>query len=255
MEHAVKRVWIDPSWLSWEYNWDSAEPLSYDIPRPYVIHQHACDRLASNLNEFDRADAIMSLRRSVGHRVKALKEIYNLRDLLIGTRSMKDLELLSEFGIIRTFMLRRLVDIRNIVEHHDANPPPTDECLMFADLVWYFLRSTDELVRFWYPQIFFNPPGKDYHSKDHAQVVIQFCQCDISPLEQSFGKPLEIEAWIDPSSFTYEPRADWIMVEPSEITKREDVEPIRVVIKGKVLGTDEQMKHLYEIYFRVSHLR
>lgn len=159
MEHSVRPVWIDPSWLSWKSfaeessSWGSvAEESTGDDPsdttaKLYEIHQHACDRLSSDPNEFDRVDAIITLRRVVAQRVKALKEKYRLRELPTGQKPRGDLELLSYFGIIRPFMLRRLVDIRNIVEHQAASPPLTDECLMFADLVWYFLRSTDKLIR------------------------------------------------------------------------------------------------------------
>jgi len=124
------------------------EPVSNDgITRLYEIHQHACDRLANDPNEFDRVDAITALRRVVGKRVKELKEIYQLRELPTGAKPKGDLELLEYFGIIRPFMLRRLIDIRNFVEHQDSSPPPASECLMFADLVWYFLRSTDGLAK------------------------------------------------------------------------------------------------------------
>jgi hypothetical protein len=159
-ENATKQVWIDPSLFSSE-PWGDKEPVSNDgISRLYKIHQHACVRLASDPDEFDRVDAIMALRRVVARRVKELKEIYQLRELPTGAKPKGDLELLEYFGIIRPFMLRRLIDIRNIVEHQDSSPPPTNECLMFADLVWYFLRSTDGLAKFEVQTIFFHPQSK-----------------------------------------------------------------------------------------------
>lgn len=249
MGEILRPVWIDPSWLSWEgYDEGSRYLQDGTAARPYEIHQHACDRLADNPNEFDRVDAITTLRRSVGHRVKALKEIYRLRELRIGAKPKGDLELLSSLGIIRPFMLKRLIDIRNIVEHQDSRPPSVDECLMFADLVWYFLRSTDKLVYLQLERLTFVPPGEDFFSRDyHPTLTLDF--------SGPFGEPPEVEAWLNPPGFTYEPRADWIRVESSEMTKYDDLEPCRVAIKCKVTGTDEQMKHLYEIYFRISHFK
>lgn len=256
VEHASTSVWIDPSWVAWEYNWDSATPLPHDTDRPYRIHQHVSGRLAGDPNEFDRVDVITTLRRVVAGRVKALKEIYNLRDLPIGPKPKGDLELLSEFGIIRPFMLKRLIDIRKIVEHQDSSPPAVDECMMFADLVWYFLRSTDGLVRSWMPKIFFYPPEGRHDPRHLLQVVIKFCPDDFEPLERPFGRPLEIEAWIDPSDFSYEPKAGWMETESAEIGRWfEDAKPPRVRVKGRVNGTDEQMKLIYELYFRISHFR
>jgi len=255
MEDTVRPVWIDPSWLTWKSWWDSASPLPYDSARPYEIQQHACDRLADDADEFDRVDAIMALRRVVAQRVKALKEIYNLRDLPIGPKPKGDLELLSEFGIIRPFMLKRLVDIRNIVEHQDSSPPPTDECLMFADLVWYFLRSTDKLIGSWAPRIFFYPPDVEPDPRVSPQIMIDFCEHDFKPRERPFGKPLEIKIWIDPSGFTYEPRANWVQIASDEIATIEEDGHTRVRMRGRVNGTDAQMKLIFELYFRISHFR
>jgi hypothetical protein len=257
MEHAATPVWIDPSWLSWEA-WGARTSF---IPngadrREYEIHQHACDRLASNPNEFDRVDAITTLRRVVGRRVKGLKEIYQLRDLPTGTRSMKDLELLECFGIIRPLMLKQLIDIRDIVEHQDSNPPPTDECLMFADLVWYFLRSTDNLVNSYVEDIYFEPRRMTY--RDYPQTVIQF--------GEFFTEP-GILARLKASSFAYEPRADWLKIKATQIDEfdayhvtnasetgeYQEVKIPAIDVRGKVDGTNEQMRHLYELYFKIGH--
>jgi hypothetical protein len=106
MKDSVRPVWVDPSWLSWEA-WGArvGNVLNDANLRPYEVHQHACEILASNPNEFHRVDAITTLRRVVGRRVKELKEIYQLRELPTGTKPKYDLELLEYFGIIRPFMV------------------------------------------------------------------------------------------------------------------------------------------------------
>ena len=65
----------------------------------------------------------------------------------------------------------------------------------------------------------------------------------------------ESEAWLDSSSFTYEPRENWTKIESTRITAYEEAKPPRVRIVGKMHGTNEQMKLLYELYFRCSHFR
>jgi hypothetical protein len=251
MEQAVRSVWIDPSWLSWE-------PLSYEAwggpdpgaatTRPYEAHQHACNRLAREPNEFDRVDAISTLRRIVGRRVNEIKKTYHLRELSTGPKPKGDLELLEYFGIIRPFMLKRLVDIRNIVEHQDSIPPPTEECLMFADLVWYFLRSTDKLVHGFMSSLSFFPtiPGQDIDDTGPLWVRLVF--------RDAFTEPLEFHAQIDPASLTYEPQANWMRIEATEIIRLEQADPPRMRIwEGNMTATDEQMKHIYDVYFRISH--
>ena len=52
-------------------------------------------------------------------------------------------------------------------------------------------------------------------------------------------------------SFSYEINADWIEIEVNELDVRNEHEP-RVGIKGKVMGTPEQMRLLYKAYFKHS---
>lgn len=247
-EYAARPVWIDPSWLSWRQHVEATAFRPKETAyRPYEIHQHACDRLEGNPSEFDRADAIINLRRIVGQRVKELKETYDLRKLPTGAKPKYDLELLESFEIIRPFMLRRLIDLRNSVEHEDASPPPTDECLLFADLVWYFLRSTDSLIQSQVEEIWFVPPEIDHRSsQDFYPVVVIYFR---SP----FSEMPETNSWLHLSDFTYEPREDWTKIESTRIIAYEDHEPPRVSISGRMHGGDKQMKRLYELYFRCSH--
>ena len=53
------------------------------------------------------------------------------------------LERLEAVGLARPFLIRRLFDLRNDIEHRDAAPPDLDRCLELADVTWYFLKSTD----------------------------------------------------------------------------------------------------------------
>lgn len=264
-EHIVTPVWIDPEWLSWlSFNGDGGS-IGDDTAasRLYEIHQHACGRLATDPNEFDRVDAIITLRRVIGKRVKMLKEIHQLRELPTGVKPKHDLELLEYFGIIRPFMLKRLIDIRNFVEHQDSSPPSTDECLMFADIVWYFLRSTDAMAKsaksrtvdleFGHPAWGMGGgPGRDFI----PDIWLRF--------RGPASEPPEIVAWAWAHLFANEPRTDWIRIEAAELEeyevlayegdeeKDEDWDPW-MKVTGKVSGTEEQMRSIYKLYFKPSH--
>ena len=211
-EDTFEAVWIDHSWLFWEKFNEGGTLFSDDATnRAYEIHQHACDRLSGSPSEFDRVDAITTLRRVIARRVRTIKEIYELSELPLSTKPKRDLELLSYFGIVRPFMLKRLIDIRNIVEHQDSSPPPVDECLMFADLVWYFLRSTDPLVQTKIDKLLFEPPGTDIDSGDfHPAVELSFDRENSSELP-------DILAWINPSSLSYECRENWMKIDDAKV--------------------------------------
>lgn len=242
MEHPVTTVWVDPSWLSWYAHWDAKWPVPNDnTTKLYEMHQHACDLLSDDPNEFKRIDAITALRRVVDRRVNALLEIHQLRELPTGPKPKQKLELLEYYGIIRPFMLKRLIDIRNIVEHEDSSPPPVDECLMFADLVWYLLRSTDGLAKVQSDMVIFRPHDA---TSGFFQLFLSF--------EESFAE-LEISALLPPSFINYAAHENWIKIESAKAT---DIysggELVRISVQGKVKGTPEQMKQVYEICFGLS---
>ncbi len=186
----------------------------------------------------------MTLRRVVARRVKALKETYQLRELPIGAKPKYDLELLESFGIIRPFMLRRLIEIRNIIEHQDSSPPPVDECLMFADLVWYFLRSTDGLARMQVETLIFRRSRMT--SGGFQKVMLHF--------SEPFNKLPKISSLLHAPIIIYEPKNNWVKVESVELDRLESHGDFWMSISGKVCGTDEQMRLIYDIYFRASHL-
>jgi hypothetical protein len=56
------------------------------------------------------------------------------------------LERLQEFGIVRSAIIKDLFEVRNVIEHEDGEPPALKQCRHYADVIWYFLKSTDNLV-------------------------------------------------------------------------------------------------------------
>ncbi len=248
-DYDLTPTWIDPSWLFWEFRTGSGAYLSRDTAeRAYEIHQHACDRLVGDPGEFDRVDAITALRRAVAQRVRVLKEAYELRKLPIHPKPKGDLEFLSDLEIIRPFMLKRLIDIRNIVEHQDSSPPSLDDCLMFADLVWYFLRTTDVLTYLKVNTLIFEPPGaSDSSEQPYPSIELYF---------HNLSEPPQFRMWLNSLAFTHKPNADWMTVQPTKIEgfKEEDeVEASRFIIHGAIRGTGQQMMQVYRLYFRTSY--
>lgn len=247
-DYDLKSIWVDPSWLFWEFHSEGGESLPRDTAeRAYEIHQHACDRLAGNPSELDRVDAITALRRTVAQRVRVLKEEYELRKLPIRSKPKDEMELLTSLEIIRPFMLQRLIDIRNIVEHQDSRPPSVEECLMFADLIWYFLRSTDGLVHIKVDAILLQPPGAEIMEK-YPTVELRF---------EDASRPPIVRLWLNAPGFTYEPNASWMKIEPQKIEgykEDDETEVSHLYIHGGIRGTEQQMLQMYRLYFRANSL-
>jgi hypothetical protein len=134
------------------FNWDpSAEGHRYcDKEEQREAHRMWCHAekilLKSTNTSYELIDCILTLRRSIDHRFKLLNRIYEFKKIPIKSKPKELHEQLAYFGITRTFMLNRIIEIRNSVEHRLKTPPQKDRCLEILDIVWYFLKSTDRYV-------------------------------------------------------------------------------------------------------------
>lgn len=75
-----------------------------------------------------------------------LEDIYGFRQLDLPQKSKDYLALLESIGIVRPIILKKLLEIRNNIEHADEVPPSSSSCRELTDVVWYFLKSSDHLV-------------------------------------------------------------------------------------------------------------
>lgn len=134
--------------FEWDYGSASAssvDEINY-FYRAHDIWRHAKDRLKSATSDFDRADCIGSLRRAINYRLKALVTVYRL-DMLPVAPVKAPLQRFREYGLVRPSLINDIMNIRNQIEHHDAPAPDRQACMHSVDIVWYFLKSTDELIR------------------------------------------------------------------------------------------------------------
>ncbi|WP_462410394.1 hypothetical protein [Neobacillus sp. Marseille-QA0830] len=143
-------MWISKEILSWKGEVDSSFLNEHDI-RSYQLWSHAENILNNHHDELHLADAIYALIRSVIRRLEVLNEIHSFLKINPPLFPKKTLEQLSYLGIIRPLLLERLIKIRNEIEQDDLSPPSINQCSELLDVVWYFLRSTDSLVK--------NPPN------------------------------------------------------------------------------------------------
>jgi hypothetical protein len=66
------------------------------------------------------------------------ERIYNLRGLAGVGKKHSYLTILTEFGVVRPFLLQRLLKVRNAIEYRDVTPPSAARCREFIDVTWYF---------------------------------------------------------------------------------------------------------------------
>jgi len=122
-------------------------PSEY-VHRGYEIWRHAKKKIIEAPSDLDRIDCISSLKRAVNHRIKSITDAYAFSELPSVHGRKKTLEKLQEYGLVRPAIIQDLFDVRNIIEHNDADPPDLKKCEHYVDIVWYFLKSTDDILRY-----------------------------------------------------------------------------------------------------------
>lgn len=142
-----KAIWINNSFLTWSLFPESSSSVDDEkLHRAYEIWSHAEQILSSKNDELHRADAITALKRCLNQRLQLIEETYNFKALF--GKNTHYLEILEYMNLVRPLMLKKLFTIRNDIEHRDAQPPDIERCLELLDLVWYFLKSTDNILSF-----------------------------------------------------------------------------------------------------------
>lgn len=117
------------------------------LRRAHALWEHAETLITPDSTELQLSDGISNLKRALNQRLKAIEANYHLRQAPITQSPTGYLALLQRFGVIRPLMLKQLMDLRNDIEHNDAKPPPYERCQELLDVIWYFLRSTDGLLK------------------------------------------------------------------------------------------------------------
>lgn len=116
------------------------------VTRPREIWRHAQKRLFGTPNELDRTDCMTSLKRAISHRLKTLEAEYAISTLPNNRLRKQTLEKMQDYGIVRPMLLAELMKVRNDIEHKDSPPPELRDCQIYVDVVWYFLKSTDQIL-------------------------------------------------------------------------------------------------------------
>lgn len=117
-----------------------------DVMRPYQILTHSESLINKDSSAFNLADALGNLKRALNHRLQLIERLYQLKTLKFVGIPKGYLEILEKYGLARPYLIKKLMEIRNNIEHKDKKPPSVDRCRELLDVTWYFLKSTDQIV-------------------------------------------------------------------------------------------------------------
>jgi hypothetical protein len=190
-------IWIKESIFDWEgfrSSWTLNDSMF--LERPYQIWEHSLKLFnIKEENSFHRADGISNLKRSINHRLQSIEQIYQFKTFEILNKPKGYLELLETLGLVRPYIMKQLFEIRNDIEHRDTLPPNRERCNELLDIVWYFLKSTDNLV-----QILKSEGEYTLYSQNEAETNYSFS------IEINYGEinKSSIRGWFPKDYINYE---------------------------------------------------
>jgi hypothetical protein len=251
--------WLSPIILDWPARPTGSHGFTEDRRlRSYEVLAHAESLLSQPTSELTRVDVITAIRRSIDRRLTILKDTYSLKNLPSRPKPSDTLLILESLGIIRSQMLQKLIDIRNAVEHEDANPPSHETCRIFSEFAWYFLKSTDRMVQQVNDSFELIPVGPD--EKYYGLTV------DYGPEDNWRFK---VWGWIKPEMLTTESQSGWLSLKLEKVETRKEIvgttsssthhlqeddegrgrNPADLVITGEVRGPATAFARITEVYF------
>jgi hypothetical protein len=194
-EDTMLRIWLSPEFLEWNMGGLDPKAVSLrdeNVKKSYEIWRHAQQRLKdvderSGAEEnLDLGDVVKSLREVIDNRQKLLETTFNLTDHIFPEIEKLNIPLykkLEYFGIIKSTILKPLIEIRNQVVHEQKYPLAEDKKRIseLVDITWYFLRSTDSLLGRIFSGLIFYPPDFPGEEED-------FIGTDITDYDFSLNK-------------------------------------------------------------------
>ena len=96
-------------------------------------------------------------------RCKRLNAEYRWKRLPFRLPSNNQIEILAFLGIAKPILAKKLFNLRNRGEHQFEDPPSVGECQELSEFVWYFLRTTDMMLRRIITDVVFDGPHESYH--------------------------------------------------------------------------------------------
>lgn len=253
--------WLTSDIFNWITSVDTANVArGREWFRAYEIWEHADQLLQQTFNEFHLVDTITTLKRAVNNRLRLLNKLYKFKRIPIQEKPSDLLQTMHYLDIVRPIMVEKLIQIRNAVEHEDASPPDYEDCRVFSEFVWYFLRSTDNLVR---------------------EIVITFnlypAESDLSLYSVGCGMGIEQEwnptigGWVPSQLISDITKDHWLRISGEKYDRlsdylsnsnetqsdeggesKENVPRSEVTyFRGKIRGPAESLKSLIHLYFKV----
>ncbi|MBF0724790.1 hypothetical protein [Enterococcus gallinarum] len=210
-----KKIWLSVDVLFKNTVWYSSGSNLHSLDtqqRAYDIWNRANDLVKKNDSPFDLTDGITNLKRSINHRLKLIEEIYHFKKIDFPEKPKGYLELLESYSIVRPYLMKTVMEIRNHIEHNDTPPPNHQRCKELVDMVWYFLKSTDSLVSSLTTDFEFYIYDKNNNETHYGGTVY---------LDHTTHETMKILGWFPCESISTEKKENYIPLYVEALNRKE----------------------------------
>lgn len=240
--------------LDWDLDMQSWSTINRDVrARAEQLLLRSEFQLNFDKSKDARAECFITLKRCLNQRLKAIEKIHQFKNLNIPYKPRGYLELLEIIGVLRPILLKKLLKIRNEIEHEDINPPSYNLCKEYIDVVWYFIKSTNKLVSVSTDDLLF----RKLHRNVETQYWINL------RLDDKHYKNIHITGWLPKNYLKVRTKNEtYLPLELSEIGTKEqrwpdnknhnDKLPTDTWINGYVFLSDTQRLKLVQQVVNIS---
>lgn len=116
-----QEIFISNSILEWDALEDITSLVDNHLwKRAYEMWERSCTLIENANSAFDLSDGILTLKRSMDQRLKLIEELYSLKMIEYENKPKGYIELLSDYKLTRPYIMKKLLSLRNDIEHNDA---------------------------------------------------------------------------------------------------------------------------------------
>jgi hypothetical protein len=209
------------------------------IEESYNRWNHLKEKLKTGVSVYELEDFIVGAKRLINYRTKELFSLYGLKESLQQIARKGDFYLLEELDIARPYLLNKLREMRNNVEHEFNLSVDLETCQDYLDICWYYLRSTD--------YFFIRPASRLVNlssSWDTPNSEVFKIQFDYNTKSLSFHAKIHKDDFVDAS----DPNSAEIDVKSQEVS---NVHKDILEVHATIIGPEAITLTIFRNFFRI----
>lgn len=169
---------LDDIWIDLSFFKDITTSSSVNLARTnllqdaYIIWEEANKTiLESSGNKEKLNQGFLSLKRAFNVASIELKKNTGIDEIQYSGKNKRNFfSVLEYFDIVKTLSLKSYLDIRNLIEHQNAEPPSIEKSLLLSEYIWNYIRNVSNVLNNFIDNFYFQ---SDEGKADFSYSVIK----------------------------------------------------------------------------------